>query len=165
MPANHLTLQRFRTLQINNTTIKLQIWDTAGQERYRTVTNSYYKGADGIIIVFDLTSKESFENLPNWLSDVHERLGEDVNIIVFANKSDIEDPTEFQVTDEEIAQFTKDTGIKVIKTSARTGNNVDDSFLEMTKTLITKRSEAANPDDRKKNMGLAFKRLQLGQSQ
>jgi Ras-related protein Rab-1A len=47
-------------LQINKTTIKLQIWDTAGQERYRTITNAYYKGADGIIIVFDVTNKESF---------------------------------------------------------------------------------------------------------
>ena len=127
------------------------------------MTNSYYKGADGIIIVFDLTSKESFENIPNWLSDVYERLGEDVNIIVFANKSDVEDPSEIQVTDEEIAAFVKERNIKVIKTSARTGHNVDDSFLDMTKQLIVKRSESgASGDDRKKNMGLAFKRLQLG---
>tara|TARA_B110000285_G_C14757451_1_gene438041 strand:+ start:74 stop:409 length:336 start_codon:yes stop_codon:yes gene_type:complete len=61
---------RFRSLQHNNKKIKLQIWDTAGQERYRTITSAYYKNSDGIILVFDLFKKESFDNLDNWLKEV-----------------------------------------------------------------------------------------------
>ena len=79
---------------MNKTTIKLQIWDTAGQERYRTITNAYYKGADGIIIVFDITNKESFDNIPSWLQEIEKNVGEDVEIMVFANKSDITDEAE-----------------------------------------------------------------------
>ena len=76
--ANEFLWQRFRTLQINKTTIKLQIWDTAGQERYRTITNAYYKGADGIVIVFDLCNKESFDNIPSWIGEIEKNVGLDV---------------------------------------------------------------------------------------
>ena len=93
---------RFRTLQINKINIKLQIWDTAGQERYRTITNAYYKGADGIIVVFDINNKESFMNVEGWLKEIEKHSGPDVSVLVFANKADV-DPEEVQVTDEEIA--------------------------------------------------------------
>ena len=72
---------------------KLQIWDTAGQERYRTITNAYYKGADGIIIVFDITQRESFLSIDSWLEEVRKNVGDDVLIMIFANKSDfLEEP-------------------------------------------------------------------------
>lgn len=78
-------------MQINKATTKLQIWDTAGQERYRTITNAYYKGADCIIIVFDITNRESFLSIDSWLEEVHKNVGEEVLIIIFANKSDLLD--------------------------------------------------------------------------
>ena len=84
---------RFRTLQINKSTVRLQIWDTAGQERYRTITKAYYKGADGILVVFDLTDKESFYSIDGWMKEVEKQCVPDVNIIVLANKSDVGDPT------------------------------------------------------------------------
>mmetsp|Transcript_27124 Transcript_27124/g.26173 ORF Transcript_27124/g.26173 Transcript_27124/m.26173 type:complete len:178 (+) Transcript_27124:15-548(+) len=130
---------RFRTLQINKSTIKLQIWDTAGQERYRTITNAYYKGADGIIIVFDLTSKESFLNISSWIKEVEKHSGEDVQITVLANKMDAEE--EYEVSDADIKKFEEEFKLKVIKTSAKTGTNVDDSFLDMTKKLIIKKNQ------------------------
>ena len=68
---------------------KLQIWDTAGQERYRTITNASYKGADGIIIVFDITQRESFLSIDSWLEEVRKNVGDDVLIMIFANKSDL----------------------------------------------------------------------------
>ena len=77
--------------------IKLQIWDTAGQERYRTITNAYYKGADGIIVVFDMTNRESFQAIDGWLQEVEKHSGNDVSIMVFANKADCKD--EIVVTD------------------------------------------------------------------
>lgn len=80
---------RFRTLQINKSTVRLQIWDTAGQERYRTITKAYYKGADGILVVFDLTDKESFNNVDSWLKEIEKHCGTDVSVIVLANKSDV----------------------------------------------------------------------------
>ena len=129
---------RFRTLQINKDTIKLQIWDTAGQERYRTITNAYYKGADGIMIVFDMCSKESFKSLDLWLKEVEKHSGDDVTIIVLANKSDVEEAVE--VTENDMKKFEQEKGIKIIKTSAKTGAGVDHSFLEMTKKLIIKKN-------------------------
>lgn len=136
-----LSLQRFRTLQINQSTIKLQIWDTAGQERYRTITNAYYKGADGIIVVCDLTNKESFVSIDGWLSEIEKHSGSDVQIMVFANKCD-EDQDEVQVTDEDIKRFEEThKNIPVVKTSAKLGTNVDDSFLELTKKLIVDKNK------------------------
>ena len=79
---------RFRTLQINKSTVRLQIWDTAGQERYRTITKAYYKGADGILVVFDLTDKESFMNVDGWLKEIEKHCGTDVSVIVLGNKMD-----------------------------------------------------------------------------
>ena len=78
----------------------MQIWDTAGQERYRTITNAYYRGADGIIIVFDLCAKDSFLHLEDWLSEVKASAPEDTEIIIFGNKSDL--TAEIEVTDKEI---------------------------------------------------------------
>ena len=152
---------RFRTLQINKSTVRLQIWDTAGQERYRTITKAYYKGADGILVVFDLTDKESFNNVDSWLKEIEKHCGTDVSVIVLANKCDVgqkkssgvgggkapankeeyyqeeeedeEQEREIEVTDEDIAAFEQSHNLKVMKTSAKFGTGVDESFLEMTK--------------------------------
>ena len=69
--------------------VKATIWDTAGAERYRTITKAYYKGADGILVVFDLTDKESFVNVDGWLKEIQNHCGTDVSVIVLANKSDV----------------------------------------------------------------------------
>ena len=78
-----------REVKVDNQTYKLQVWDTAGQERYRTITKAYYKGADGILVVFDLTDKESFNNVDSWLKEIEKHCGTDVSVIVLANKSDV----------------------------------------------------------------------------
>ena len=67
----------------------MQIWDTAGQERYRTITNSYYKGADGVVIVFDLTAKDSFQNVEYWRKEIENYAGPDVSVLVLGNKVDL----------------------------------------------------------------------------
>ena len=128
---------RFRTLRIEDYAVKLQIWDTAGQERYRTITNAYYRGADGIIVVFDLSSRESFLNLSDWLDEVKKSAPEDTIIIAFANKCDLYD--ERQVSEEEVKNFTDKTGIHVIETSAKSAENVEKGFLLLTSKLIDKR--------------------------
>lgn len=79
---------RFRTVDIGDKKVKLQIWDTAGQERFRTITSAYYRGADGIIMVYDVTNSESFENVKNWLNEVEDHASEDTCKLMIGNKND-----------------------------------------------------------------------------
>lgn len=102
--------------------------------------------------MFDLCSKESFLNLGSWLKEVEKHSGEDVTVTVLANKADCP-PEEHEVTDADIKKFEEETGIKVMKTSAKTGQNVDESFLDMTKKLIVKRNSTTQ-EDKKKTIGL-----------
>ena len=80
---------RFKCLEIGDRKCKLQIWDTAGQERFKTVTSAYYRGADGIVIVFDQTDRESYNNVQNWIEDISRYSADDPVKIIFANKDDI----------------------------------------------------------------------------
>ena len=130
---------RFRSIKHCDRKVKLQIWDTAGQERYRTITNAYYKGAEGIILCFDLFKKQSFTNLDVWLAEVEKHGKTDVQIVVIANKNDqCEIGMEPEVTDQEIAEFTRRRGIQVYKCSAKSGEGVEKTFLTLTETLISK---------------------------
>lgn len=112
-------------------------------------------------MVFDLTNRESFLSIPVWLNEIEKHSGTDVKIMVFANKMD--DEADVQVSDQEIAQFEAEhPAIPIVKTSAKYGTNVDDSFLELTKKLIIEKNKnGGGTDDRKRSMGLAFKKLQL----
>ena len=118
---------RFKSLRHNGKKIKLQIWDTAGQERYRTITNAYYKGADGIILVFDLFDYDSFKHLDSWLTEVDTHAKPNIQIIVIANKYDIveeinnnknktdgEALPERKVSEEDMMEFTKRTGLTIL---------------------------------------------------
>ena len=122
-----------------NNSLKLQIWDTAGQERYRTITNAYYRGADGIVVVFDLTNKESFNSVFNWMEEVKKCAPEDTVIVVFANKWDLVD--ERQVSEQDIKNFEEKTGIHVVETSAKNSDNVDKGFVFLTTKLIEKNKD------------------------
>lgn len=78
---------RFKTLKIDGKTIKFEVWDTAGQDRFRTITSSYYKSADGVIIVYDVTDKKSFEDVDRfWVPEASKYLGKDVPVILLGNK-------------------------------------------------------------------------------
>ena len=131
---------RFRTLNIGNNNVKLQIWDTAGQERYRTITNAYYRGADAIVLVADSTDMKSFQNIPDWVTEVSKYVPEDTYKILLINKADVEDE-EKVITKEIIKKFQEDLGIVAIETSAKTGLNVDEAFIQITKHLLEKKTE------------------------
>jgi len=125
---------RFRTINIQDKTVKLQIWDTAGQERFRTITSAYYRGADGIIMVYDVTSAESFDHVEEWLSEVDRYANENTSKLLVGNKADL---IEEKVVPEEDAQrFADKIGISFLETSAKTATNVDTAFLTMAKELI-----------------------------
>jgi len=85
---------RFRTVKIDKKTVKLQIWDTAGQERFRTITSAYYRGADGIIMVYDVTSVESFDHVNDWLNEVNRYASEGTCKLLVGNKNDRQDKRE-----------------------------------------------------------------------
>uniref|UniRef100_A0A6B2LL89 Uncharacterized protein n=1 Tax=Arcella intermedia TaxID=1963864 RepID=A0A6B2LL89_9EUKA len=114
---------------------KLQIWDTAGQERFRTITSSYYRGAHGVIITYDVTNKSSFDGIQKWFSEVERYSNQNVKVLLLGNKIDCE--TERQVTLEEVQQWAKDKSVAVREVSAKTSQNVEDSFLFLVKEILT----------------------------
>ena len=130
---------RFKCVDIGERKCKLQIWDTAGQERFKTVTSAYYRGADGIIIVFDQTDRESFNNIQKWIDDISKYSTEEPAKIIIANKDDV--PNEKKIVKiEDISEMEKKTGLEVIKTSAKTGENIDYAFKKLTQKLLIERN-------------------------
>eukprot|EP00177_Eucheuma_denticulatum_P000887 GFKZ01001604.1.p2 GENE.GFKZ01001604.1~~GFKZ01001604.1.p2 ORF type:complete len:203 (+),score=34.62 GFKZ01001604.1:280-888(+) len=120
---------KIRTIELDGKTIKLQIWDTAGQERFRTITSSYYRGAHGIIIVYDVTDQESFNNVKSWLQEIDRFASEHVCKLLVGNKNDM---TSKKVVDTATAkEFADSLGIKFLETSAKTSENVEAAFLAM----------------------------------
>jgi Ras-related protein Rab-1A len=117
--------------------VKLQIWDTAGQERFRTITSAYYRGADGIIMVFDVTSTESFDHVNDWLKEVNRYAAEGTVKLLVGNKSDR--TADKVVTETQAKEFADELGIPFIETSAKSSKNVEEAFLTMAGELIRQR--------------------------
>lgn len=116
--------------------MKLQIWDTAGQERFRTITASYYRGAHGIIIVFDVTDRESFEHVRQWKGEVDRYAGENVNVLLVGNKRDL--APKRAVTYEEAQNLASSYGIRYVETSAKESTNVEQAFELMASEIKMK---------------------------
>jgi len=124
---------KIRTLDIDGKTVKLQIWDTAGQERFRTITSSYYRGAHGIIVVYDVTDKVSFNNVKQWLGEIDRYACQSVNKLLVGNKADL---VEKKVVDyNESKEFADSLGISFLETSAKSAQNVEEAFLTMTRQI------------------------------
>lgn len=120
---------KIRTVDLDGKVIKLQIWDTAGQERFRTITSSYYRGAHGIIVVYDVTDQESFNNVKQWLNEIDRYANENVNKLLVGNKSDLSDK---KVVDSQTAKaFADEIGIPFLETSAKNSTNVEQAFMTM----------------------------------
>lgn len=116
--------------------VKLQIWDTAGQERYRSVTRSYYRGAVGCLIVYDITSRSSYERVPQWLQDVRQLAGKDTTIMLIGNKSDLNDKR--VITHNEVSLYAQEHNLMHFETSASSGELVPDAFLKVAKIALQK---------------------------
>jgi Ras-related protein Rab-1A len=127
---------------LNKKTVKLQIWDTAGQERFRTITSAYYRGADGIIMVYDTTSTESFDHVNDWLKEVNRYAAEGTVKLLVGNKSDR--TADRAVTTEQAKEFANELGIPFIETSAKSAKNVEEAFLTMAGELIKNRIARGN---------------------
>eukprot|EP00252_Welwitschia_mirabilis_P002284 TRINITY_DN1219_c0_g1_i1.p1 TRINITY_DN1219_c0_g1~~TRINITY_DN1219_c0_g1_i1.p1 ORF type:complete len:204 (+),score=44.75 TRINITY_DN1219_c0_g1_i1:57-668(+) len=124
---------KIKTIELDGKTIKFQIWDTAGQERFKTVTSSYYRGAHGIIIVYDITDIDSFDHVKNWLSEIERYTKDGVDKILVGNKCDLE---EKRAVDQQIAkEFAESEGIPFLETSAKDSTNVEQAFLTMAREI------------------------------
>ncbi|KAL8025639.1 putative small GTP-binding protein [Plasmopara halstedii] len=120
---------KIRTIELDGKTIKLQIWDTAGQERFRTITSSYYRGAHGIIVVYDVTDQESFNNVKQWLHEIDRYACENVNKLLVGNKSDL--TAKRVVSTDAAKEFAESLGIEFLETSAKNAANVEKAFMMM----------------------------------
>lgn len=116
-----------RMVQIEGRQIKLQIWDTAGQESFRSITRSYYRGAAGALLVYDITRRETFNHLTRWLEEARQNANQSMVIMLIGNKSDLDHRR--QVTKEEGEKFAKEHGLIFLETSAKTAANVEEAFI------------------------------------
>lgn len=125
-----------RTLTLNKKRVKLQIWDTAGQERFRTITQSYYRSAHGVIMAYDITKRSSFLHLPQWVDELRNYTESDIPFVLIGNKCDLEPEREVPFEEalalkEQIPEL-----VAVLETSAREDTNVEKSFVTLATELI-----------------------------
>lgn len=150
---------KIRTVEVGGYRIKLQVWDTAGQERFRTITSTYYRGTDGVIVVYEVTSGDSFSNVKRWLDEINMNC-ESVKKILVGNKSDDKDRR--VVLESDARRFAEELGIPFFETSARSNENVDKVFNCITELVLeaklnAPRTNAAEqglrlgPDSRRQN--------------
>ena len=125
-----------KSMKIDDKLIKLQLWDTAGTEKFKSITTGYYRGANAAFIVFDLTSRKSFESVSEWIENYYKYSNPDYerHVILIGNKSDLKN--ERIITENEIDDFVKLNKIKYFETSAKNGENIDDTFLFIAEQLM-----------------------------
>lgn len=136
---------KIRTIDVDGKKIKLQVWDTAGQERFRTITTAYYRGAMGIMLVYDVSNMKSFENISNWIRNIEMHATQDVELMILGNKCDIVDKR--QVSKERGEQLALQHSIKFLETSAKANINIDEAFRTLAldiKLKMEKRIENSN---------------------
>lgn len=127
---------KVKELNIDSNPIRIQIWDTAGQEQFHTITKSYFRGADGILLCFDVTSKQTLDKTSAWMESIRESASEKVNIILVGNKCDLENR---QVTYEQGQEMADEFGIRYYETSAKTGENVTEVFETLAKEVMLRK--------------------------
>lgn len=136
-----------RSVQIDGKTIKAQIWDTAGQERYRAITSAYYRGAVGALLVYDITSFESFNNARKWLTELRDHSDSNIVVLLAGNKNDLSHLRAVSV--EQAHEFANSEDLTTIETSALNSSNVEQAFtdlLSMTYSVMCKETlQGASP--------------------
>ena len=121
--------------EINNKTVLVKLWDTAGQERFKTLTPSFLRNAEGVIIVFDVTSQDSFDNVKGWINSIKSNLGEKIiPIIIVGNKIDMENMRE--ISKEDGKKIASENDFKYFETSAKTGIGVDEAIKEIVNQIL-----------------------------
>ena len=124
---------KIRTINVDERVCKLQIWDTAGQERFKTITSSYYKGAHGIIVTYDITDRDSFSAVHTWMSEIEKYTQDNITRILVGNKTDLENKR--VISFEEGQEMANHYGVRFLETSAKECKNVETAFTTMTREI------------------------------
>ena len=130
---------KIKTLEIDGKKIKMQIWDTAGQERFKNIIASYYRGAHGILLLYDVTDRESFKNLSNWLIEIEKNANKNILKVLIGNKTDLEEKR--IISYNQGKEFADTYGLKYVETSAKKNLNVTEAFETLGREIM-----AANAD-------------------
>ena len=146
---NIIIFQKIATLDIKGKIAKLQIWDTAGHERYRSLIPTYCKGAHGILVVYDITKRESFRNLNYWLSQIEQYANNNILKLLIGNKCDLESKRE--VSFQEGKEFAEKNGMKFIETSAKTNQKVSEAFESFVDDIIRSMEKKLNKSNEENN--------------
>lgn len=140
-----------KTITVDGKQVKLQIWDTAGQERFRTITQSYYRSANGVIIVYDITKRSTFLNLQKWIEEVRRYTASNVILILIGNKCDLEEEREVEFTEAEaMCEYIPEI-LFVMETSAKENTNVEDAFICIAAEL-KRRQDTISADNENDNV-------------
>ena len=148
---------KIKTFDIDEKKIKMQIWDTAGQESFKNIIASYYRGAHGILLIYDVTDKDSFKNLSNWLIEIEKNASKNVLKVLIGNKSDLEDKR--VITFNQGKDFADAYGLKFIETSAKKNLNVNEAFETLGRELM-KASTDNKINNKKENKTLSVTKAQ-----
>ena len=138
---------KVKSMEVEQKKIKMQIWDTAGQERFRNVISSYFRGAHGLFLIYDITNRDSFKNLENWLIEIEKNASENVLKILVGNKNDLEQDRE--ISYEEGKNFANRNGMEFIETSAKINTNVSEAFEMLGKLMIKNEAQPADKNQMK----------------
>jgi len=125
-----------RMINLDEKLVKLQIWDTAGQESFRSITRSYYRGAAGALLVYDITRRDTFQHLGRWLEEARQHSQSNMVIMLIGNKNDLEHRR--AVSTDEGQAFADANGLIFMETSAKTAHNVEQAFLKTAEEIHSK---------------------------
>ena len=126
----------------DNYKVKVQLWDTAGQDKFRAITRNYYKGANGIILIYDVTNINTYENIKKWLNEIKEEISDKVSIILIGNKIDNENQR--KITKEQGEKLANEVNIPFFETSAKTGEGINESVFFLVKLIADNDPEFKN---------------------
>ena len=142
---------RLKTMILDDQRIvKVQLWDTAGQDKFRAITRNYYKGARGIILIYDVTNIKSYENIKKWINEIKEEISEEVTIVLIGNKIDNEG--ERKISKEQGEKLANDYNVPFFETSAKTGQGINESVFYLVQKIVE-----ADPETKKRGKNLKIK--------
>eukprot|EP00485_Elphidium_margaritaceum_P021630 CAMPEP_0202712244 /NCGR_PEP_ID=MMETSP1385-20130828/36140_1 /ASSEMBLY_ACC=CAM_ASM_000861 /TAXON_ID=933848 /ORGANISM="Elphidium margaritaceum" /LENGTH=166 /DNA_ID=CAMNT_0049372213 /DNA_START=157 /DNA_END=657 /DNA_ORIENTATION=+ len=139
---------KIKTLTIGDQRVKMLLWDTAGQEKFRTITNAYYRGANGVVLVYDVTDEYSFMNIRSWMHNIHQHAQDNIAKCIVGNKCDM--TQDRAITQQRAMDLADEYGVPYFETSARTNINVEEMFVCIAKQILqTQFDEQALQEHRK----------------
>ncbi|KAK2724914.1 ras-related protein Rab-10-like [Artemia franciscana] len=135
---------KIKTIELRGFKIKLQIWDTAGQERFHTITTSYYRGAMGIMLVYDITNNKTFDNIGKWIRQIRMYASEDIQLMIIGNKCDMED---YRLVSKDTGErIAKEYNTLFVETSAKANINIEKAFTDLADAILLSKPPSSNAD-------------------